>query len=590
MVTLPVFFVLSVAVISRVQAAVTNEDIRIAILQIVNVVRATDDKLERHEYRDRVVGEQLKKGMINIDKRIKMLDPLKGTVSRLDERLADVETLLMQKEEREKIQQQKTYDVVLDIQKNLPVIMEQIKNDILDKIQSNTPPAQIIEPVISKKDFEKLEKQVLNKMDKVTTTIDNMENELLKIRDDNKNMNDINNKSSENLEKVKRQLDTSEQLLAKYETKLAEYNNKIPEIPLPNYKEEEEWKHNFLKVLESQKSQVKEILSDVKTLKHTLDALPQKSDIEDSQNVTLEKLEEIKQENTLIPEKTAELIQVPLNNIQDDLESKSNETMKSINELLLIPEKTAQLIQVPLNNIQDAMANKSNETMKNINELFDITVTLTERFSNNYEKIRAEIQALGKLEQVMLRTADDVLDTKRRVEYGVHQILAEVSKQVKDSTKDINQGINERFDSFELSILDEDSGALANLTSKIGEEIDQVWRQIGIMHQQMSASTDTLNKLQNQTDAYVNGSVNVMDSMKGKVGLITAKITEVEDNLNYLLGRLSLVTQEFNHIKTGLGKALDEIKDSFNAVQDKINENKGPGPHKIDSGEVGAAK
>ena len=74
-----------------------------------------------------------------------------------------------------------------------------------------------------------------------------------------------------------------------------------------------------------------------------------------------------------------------------------------------------------------------------------------------------------------------------------------------------------RFDHFELSVLDIDKGALANLTTKIGEEIDQVWRQIGIMHQQMSASTDTLNKLQNQTDVYVNGSLNVMDSMKGKV-------------------------------------------------------------------------
>lgn len=109
------------------------------------------------------------------------------------------------------------------------------------------PPAQIIEPVISKEDFQKLEKQMVNRIDKVGATISKLENELLKIRDDNKNMNDINNKSSENLEKVKRQLDTSEQLLAKYETKLAEYNNKIPEIPLPNYKEEEEWKQNFLK-------------------------------------------------------------------------------------------------------------------------------------------------------------------------------------------------------------------------------------------------------------------------------------------------------------------------------------------------------
>lgn len=66
-------------------------------------------------------------------------------------------------------------------------------------------------------------------------------------------------------------------------------------------------------------------------------------------------------------------------------------------------------------------------------------------------------------------------------------------------------------------MMDEESGALANLTSKIGEDIHQVWRQIGIMHQQMTTSTDTLNKLQNQTDAYVNGSLNVMDNMKGKV-------------------------------------------------------------------------
>lgn len=66
--------------------------------------------------------------------------------------------------------------------------------------------------------------------------------------------------------------------------------------------------------------------------------------------------------------------------------------------------------------------------------------------------------------------------------------------------------------------MDEESGALSNLTSKIGEDIQQVWRQIGIMHQQMSASTDTLNKLQNQTDVYVNGSLGVMDNMKGKVG------------------------------------------------------------------------
>ena len=57
-----------------------------------------------------------------------------------------------------------------------------------------------------------------------------------------------------------------------------------------------------------------------------------------------------------------------------------------------------------------------------------------------------------------------------------------------------------------------------------------------------------------------------MDSMEGKVGQITGRMSEVDDNLNYLLGRLSLVTQEFNQIKSGLGQALDSIKSSFKAV------------------------
>lgn len=62
------------------------------------------------------------------------------------------------------------------------------------------------------------------------------------------------------------------------------------------------------------------------------------------------------------------------------------------------------------------------------------------------------------------------------------------------------------------------NGALANLTSKIETEMSQVWRQIGIMNQEVSSSKLALNRLQEQTEAYVNGTFTTMDSMEGKVG------------------------------------------------------------------------
>lgn len=120
-----------------------------------------------------------------------------------------------------------------------------------------------------------------------------------------------------------------------------------------------------------------------------------------------------------------------------------------------------------------------------------------------------------------------------------------------------------RFDEIDGTIM-------ANISSKIETEISQVWRQIGIMYQEISSSKVALDKLQQQTELYVNGTITTMDSMQGKVTLITGRMSEVDENLNYLLGRLSLVTQEFGLIKTGLGDALESIRNSFKAVQEQV--------------------
>lgn len=206
---------------------------------------------------------------------------------------------------------------------------------------------------------------------------------------------------------------------------------------------------------------------------------------------------------------------------KDDLENKHNETLDLLKELREETEKQQQeslmLLDTKLRDFSNDSKQKQNDLSLAVTNVAKLTETLTSNIKDNYKQLKTEIESLNKIEELMVSTADSVLDTRRRVEYGTHKVLLEVGNLIKSYGQETNSIINERFDTFEMSILDEDTGALANLTSKIGQEIDQVWRQIGIMHQQMSATADTLNKLQNQTDTYVNGSLNVMDSMKGKV-------------------------------------------------------------------------
>lgn len=226
---------------------------------------------------------------------------------------------------------------------------------------------------------------------------------------------------------------------------------------------------------------------------------------------------------------------------------------------------------------------------REIQSAVDHTAALTDKFysalSVSYSRLSEEISSLPKIEKILLQTADNVMDTKRRVEYGVHQVLIEVGELVKGLGEDLNGTVNTRFSDISSKILDNQNEGLTNLSSKVETEISQVWRQIGIMYQQLSASAGTLDSLQKQTESYVNGSLSTMDGMENKVSMITGRMNEVDENLNYLLGRLSLTTQEFNLTKNALAIALDNIRSSFKEVKDKVNPNTGPGPNKIASDE-----
>lgn len=44
----------------------------------------------------------------------------------------------------------------------------------------------------------------------------------------------------------------------------------------------------------------------------------------------------------------------------------------------------------------------------------------------------------------MMQTADNVLDTKRKVEYGILKTITDLGGKMKDNSKDVINAVNER--------------------------------------------------------------------------------------------------------------------------------------------------
>lgn len=231
----------------------------------------------------------------------------------------------------------------------------------------------------------------------------------------------------------------------------------------------------------------------------------------------------------------------------------------------------------------DNIERKRDASDARITAMAESTKAFQDDVQNSFRLMSDEVKTLSSVEKVMMQTADNVLDAKRRIEYSTHQILMEVTAVVNDRSKELNESINANLERTVKTVLDSQSVGMANLSVKIETEISQVWRQIGIMYQTLTDSASTLSVLQSQTDVFVNSTAVSVDGMNNKVSAIAGRMSEVDENLNYLLGRLSLVTQEFKEIKIGLGEALENIRVGLQTVRgNKTTVDLGPGPNPID--------
>ena len=81
--------------------------------------------------------------------------------------------------------------------------------------------------------------------------------------------------------------------------------------------------------------------------------------------------------------------------------------------------------------------------------------------------------------------------------------------------------------------------------------------------------------MKSTTEEYTNRSNKNLGSMDTQVEGLTdrwvqsitiifwLRMSEVDDNLNYMLSQLSLVVSEFNQVKTGLGQAMEGMEEDL---------------------------
>ncbi|XP_076381616.1 uncharacterized protein LOC117228729 isoform X2 [Megalopta genalis] len=495
---------------------ITHEDIKDAMLSLVHMMRDNTEKLERHEVRERQLGEQLKKTIAVLTKRMSTVDGLKSQITKLDEKVTGIEQLISQRDERERIQMQKTVDTLEDLESRLEGWLTDIENKVSEV---NTRPV-ITPPSIDNVSlvFSKLNNTESLLMERISKAESILKSEAMKLKD-------ISNV----------QTGTTQALL----TEIQDINSRLSHLEI-SLEKVREYTQTIKKKLQEPQF---DAISNIDQYTRALPSIQQQ--LED----VSEQIKELPRINNIHHNESQILLQ------------EAKHTLKDV-------------VTKEINDLENKLEKAKVETKETIGSLrMDL--------ANNAERVNQELIDLEKGQSVMVSMADHVLDTKRRVEYGVHQILLEVGDLVKAQGVNINNTLNQRFDGISNDIMDNQNGALANLTTKMEQEMNEVWRQINVMYQQMTESTKTLEKLHKQNVEYVNGTTTTMDGMETKVGEITERMTEVDKNLNYLLGRLSLVTQEFNQIKTGLGTALDNIKASFKEVQDKANDLSNPGPHPI---------
>ncbi|KAH8238879.1 hypothetical protein KR038_005725 [Drosophila bunnanda] len=508
---------------------VTNEELRGTIQSLIYSYNQLDNKLERHEHRERALGELLKKALQTLQKGQKSLEPINGIFGRLDERVSQIETMLITQEEKYNTQSDRFSQATEHMFKWMRENDECFKRPPVSS-KLIAAPAPATAPTIPKEFLEeqqRVNKQLLEEIQKLSASV-------ALLRENSQKAAVQTQQNFETLPKGK-------ELLAQIEAKLQQHSAAAASVTTAAPPKNDEFEAQLLNSLKNLEGKVTQLSESAQR-----PAVPvglnekDRSYIQELNNDTLNALAQLKNDN-LASQKSA------------------------------LRETTEQL--------QQTEANIQADVRQLTNDVGALNKYLTSANESNI-KLTEGLEALGKFNNIMMTNSEVVLDTQRKVEFGTLNVVQRVGKLLGEQVTQLTELLKERFSALDGAIVSTQQEANKNLSGLLDTELSQVWHRIEIMAGEISQSREMLGVIQSASDGYINSTLATMMGLGGKVEETKKHMIDMDENLNYLLGKLSLMSSEFANIKKGLADSLEDLRNSFHLIHERMPT--GPGPHNID--------
>ncbi|XP_036329080.1 putative leucine-rich repeat-containing protein DDB_G0290503 [Rhagoletis pomonella] len=514
------------------RADISRDDIRGTMQSLVYSYNQLDNKLERHEHRERALGELLKKALQSLQKGQKNLEPLNGIFGRLDERVSQIETMLITQEEKYNIQTEKLGETLEHIFKWMRENDECYKRPPMPLGgQAIAPSPPIIQaPAVSPEfiaEQEKINRNMLEHIEKLSSNVE-------KLLDASKDM-------MEQTEVAFKSVPSTAEMLTKIEDKLVSYSVITP-APAPEPVDNSEFENKVFGKFDELATGIQELRAQPKPHEGLSEA--DKELIHGLTNDTLAAIENVK------------------TNVQSVTEQAQAGTAALIKE-------TEQSLETGAAKILEGVTEQADTLEKFYNEM-----------NTSYSKLNDGLEIFSKFNNILMANSEYVLDTQRKVEFGTLQTVQKINDLLDKQREEIVDLLKARFDAVDENVIAGQIETMQNLSSTIESEISHVWRQISIMNAEIIDNKDLLSLMQGRNEVFVNSTFLSMASMGNKVEDIKGRMLDMDTNLNYLLGKLSLMSQEFGAIKQGLAESLEQLRNTFHVMQEKIPA-AGPGPHNI---------